>query len=70
MVFIVCVYNWDYNCDTDFIENILAVYNTLESAVEYSRSYVLHRRDQVIEIEEMESNTKLGSYDRDGNKVI
>jgi hypothetical protein len=70
MVFIVCLYNWDYNCDTDFIENILAAYNTLESAVEYSRSYVLQRRDQVIEIEEMESNTKLGSYDRDGNKVI
>ena len=69
MVFIVCLYNWDYNCDTDFIENILAAYNTLESAVEYSRSYVLQRRDQVIEIEEMESNTNKVSEKGSENKA-
>ena len=69
MVFIVCLYNWDYTCDTDFIENILAVYDTLQAAVEFTRSYVFKRKDHCIEIEEIVFSNKLGSYDKDGNKV-
>lgn len=52
---------WDHRCDNDFIENILAVYDTLEKVVEYSKTYHLDR----YQIAEMELEVKLGSYDKD-----
>ena len=67
MVYIVSLYMWDHRCDNDFIENILAVYDTLEKAVEYSKTCNLGRY-QYIEIEEMELEVKLGCYDKDGKK--
>jgi molecular chaperone GrpE (heat shock protein) len=69
MVYITCLYMWDHRCDNDFIENILAVYDTLEKAVEYSKTYNLGRY-QYIEIVEMELEVKLGSYDKDGKKIL
>ena len=60
---------WDHKCDNDFIENILAVYDTLEKVVEYSKTYNLDRY-QYIEIAEMELEVKLGSYDKDGKKIL
>jgi hypothetical protein len=60
---------WDHRCDNDFIENILAVYDRLEKAVEYSKTYNLGRY-QYIEIEEMELEVKLGSYDNYGKKIL
>ena len=65
-VFIVCLYNWDYNCDTDYIKNILGAFDTLEKAVTFSSSYKL-KRDDEIEIQEWVSDKKIGTYYADGS---
>jgi hypothetical protein len=65
-VFVVSLYNWDYNCDTDYIKNILGAFETLENAVTFSGSYKLQRDDE-IEIQEWESDKKIATYYADGS---
>lgn len=70
MVFVVCLYDWDYRCDRDYIMDIIAVYDTLEKAVEYSSSYKLERLNYDIEIVEFDSNQKKCTYNKYGIKII
>jgi len=70
MVFIVCLYMWDHRCDNDFIENILAVYDTLEKAVEYTCSFELQNQYHYLEIEQIELDKKLDSFDKHGKKIL
>jgi hypothetical protein len=68
--FIVCLYDWDYNCDEDSLKTILAVYDTLEKAVHYSSSYHLKTSDKSIEIHEFQSEKQICTYQRDGSIFI
>jgi hypothetical protein len=70
MVFIVCLYLWDHRCDNDFIENILAVYDTLEKAVDYTCSLELQNQYHYLEIEQIELHKKLYSFDKHGKKIL
>ena len=67
--FIVCLTDWDYNCDEDFLKTILAVFDTLEKAVHYSSSYNLKKCDEHIEIHEFELDQQICSYYGDGSII-
>ena len=71
MVFVVGLFHWDYRCDCDRLETVLAVYDTLALAVEFSetRAYAGddYAGDYCIEIFEMESDKLLTTYDEHGN---
>jgi hypothetical protein len=67
--FVVCLCAWDYRCDKDFVENVLAVYDTLEKAVSYSCSYEkLGHKD--IEIVEFEECQKICTHSKNGEKIL
>lgn len=72
--FVVCLYDWDYKCDRDFILKVLAVYKTLEKAVEYSMSFPLYKNDynndREIEIVELEGSLECGRYAKNGKKLV
>ena len=70
MVFVVCLYDWDFGCDRNYILDIIAVYDTLEKAVEYRLSYKLERLHYDIEIIEFDSNQKKSTYDINGKTII
>lgn len=57
MVFIICLYAWDYRCDTEVLESILAVYDNLEKTVEFTFSYHLEQNG-CLEIQEIINDQK------------
>lgn len=68
-VFVVCLYDWDYKCDRDFIVEILAVFGTLEEAVQFSISFPIHSEDTEIEIVEWKGPLECGRYAKNGKKM-
>ena len=68
-VFAVCLYDWDYKCDRDFIMEILAVFGTLQEAVQFSLSFPIHHsQDRQIEIVEF-NPFECGRYAKNGKKM-
>lgn len=69
--FVVCLFDWDYQCDREVMTEVLAVFGTLEKAVEYSISYPMRNQggDNQIEIVEMEGPWERNRYARNGKKM-
>lgn len=67
--FVVCLFDWDYRCDCDVMRELLAVFGTLEQAVEYSLSFPIQSQDDQVEIVEMEGSVECGRYAQNGKKM-
>jgi len=67
--FVVCLYDWDYRCDREMMIKVLAVFETLEDAIQYSLSYKIRSNDEFIEIEQFEGQLKCCRYTKYGQKL-
>lgn len=67
--FVVCLYDWDYQCDRDVIVGVLGVYDTLEKAVQFSLLFPIYSNNTQIEIAEFDGSLECGRYAKNGKKM-